>query len=251
MCSIAIIAINRDGKALAGRLKADFKNAKVFSVRMDRSGALKNLVREIFDKYDGLIFIAALGIVVRLIGPLARTKLSDPAVVAVDTAGRFAVSVLSGHEGGANRLAYLAAASLGASPVVTTGKEVHKKFILGIGTRRGAAADDIGRAIAKALKKKDIKPDEVRVVATVDLKKTERGLIEACSSLGLPLVFIPKEEIKNFRGAISKSDVVRRHIGLDGVCEPCALLAGRAARLILKKEILCGIAVAIAEEGLV
>lgn len=86
---------------------------------------MKNLVRRIFAEYDGLIFIAALGMVVRLISPLIKSKLSDPAVVCVDSAARFSVSLLSGHEGGANRLAFLVAASLDALPVITTAKEVH------------------------------------------------------------------------------------------------------------------------------
>ena len=89
----------------------------------------------------------------------------------------------------------------------------------------------------------------VRLAATIELKKYEKGLIEACHDLGLPLVFISRESIGNFKGGISKSEVVKRHIGLDGVCEPCALLAGRRTGLILKKEAQDGVAIAIAEEN--
>jgi len=246
---IAIISINKNTEKLAKKLKPSFENAKIFSGRMAQKCVLKNLVGGIFKEYEGLIFIGALGIAVRLISPFIKNKLSDPAVVSVDSAARFAISVLSGHEGGANKLAFLAASYLGALPIVTTGKEVHKKFILGIGTRRGIDSHSVERAIKKAIKKKRIKLEDVRMVATVDLKKNERGLIKGCSDLDLPLFFIPKESIRNFKGDISVSEVVRRNIGLDGVCEPCALLAGRRAKLILKKEILGHVAVAIAREG--
>lgn len=246
---IAIITMNKDGKYLAKKLKRRFPNAKIFNGRMDHRGSLRDLVHSIFNKYEGLIFISALGITVRLIGGLIKSKLTDPAVVSVDSAGRFSISVLSGHEGGANRLAFLVAESLDAFPVITTGKEVHKRFILGLGMRRGIDSDSVREAINKAIKKIGIGLDELRVVSTIDIKKNEEGLRQVCDELGLPLVFISKESIKNFKGNISNSEIVRRHIDLDGVCEPCALLAGRRATLILKKDVSKGIAIAIAREA--
>lgn len=246
---IAIITINHAGENLARTMMSDFPGADIFNSRMSRRGALKKLVEYVFNKYDGLIFIAALGITIRLIGGLIKNKFHDPAVVSVDTAGRSSISVLSGHEGGANRLAFLVAASTGASPVVTTGAEVHKKFVLGIGTRRGIDAGTVKKAIRKAMSRKKIDLGAIRLVSTIDLKKDEKGLIEACRDLDLPLIFISKESIKNFKGVISVSEVVRRHIGTDGVCEPCALLAGRRAGLILRKQLTAGVAVSIAEEG--
>ncbi|MBQ7180194.1 MAG: precorrin-4 C(11)-methyltransferase [Bacteroidaceae bacterium] len=67
-----------------------------------------------------LIFIGAMGICVRLIAPAVRDKHTDPAVVCVDSAGRFAVSVMSGHLGGANELTRCVARIIGARPVITT-----------------------------------------------------------------------------------------------------------------------------------
>ena len=246
---IAIITINREGRNLAKKLKAGFPDAKIFYDQITRKAELKNLVERAFNEYDGLIFIAAVGITVRLIGPLAKNKLSDPAVVSIDSAGRFAISVLSGHEGGANQLTYLAAACLGAMPVVTTGQEVHKKFILGIGSRRGIKAAQVKLAFRRALKKKKIRLQDVRLAATIDLKQDEQGLLKACADSQLPLVFISKDEIKNFRLGISASQVTKRYLGVDGVCEPCALLAGRRSKLIAKKEIFNGVTVAIAKEN--
>ena len=49
-----------------------------------------------------------------------RHKHTDPAVVCVDDGGRFAVSLLSGHIGGADALAGEVAAILGSTPVITS-----------------------------------------------------------------------------------------------------------------------------------
>ncbi len=76
-----------------------------------------------FDQADGLIYIGAAGIAVRAVAPYLRDKLTDPAVVAVDEQGRYAVSLLSGHVGGANRLAEKVARILEAEPVITTASD--------------------------------------------------------------------------------------------------------------------------------
>jgi cobalt-precorrin 5A hydrolase len=65
----------------------------------------------------------ALGIVVRILGPLARDKQTDPPVIVVDEAGKFAISVLGGHGGGANGLTRQVAESIGATSVITTASE--------------------------------------------------------------------------------------------------------------------------------
>ncbi|HHL40352.1 MAG TPA: cobalamin biosynthesis protein CbiG [Deltaproteobacteria bacterium] len=67
-----------------------------------------------------VVFIGAAAIAVRLVAPFLKDKLTDPAVVVVDEAGRYAVSLLSGHMGGGNDLARRVAAVIGAEPVVTT-----------------------------------------------------------------------------------------------------------------------------------
>lgn len=77
-----------------------------------------------WNEYDGLVMVMAAGIVVRHIGTLCRSKSSDPAVVVCDEAGNYAVSLLSGHLGGANRLAADVARITGGRPVVTTATDV-------------------------------------------------------------------------------------------------------------------------------
>jgi cobalt-precorrin 5A hydrolase len=88
-------------------------------------GPLRLAFPAIWAESDSIVAVMALGIVVRLVGPLATDKRRDPAVVVVDDAGRFAVSVLGGHGAGANELAREVAAILGATPVITTASEAH------------------------------------------------------------------------------------------------------------------------------
>ncbi len=83
------------------------------------------LLNQLWTAYDQIVLFFALGAVVRLIAPLLRHKHIDPGIVAIDDAGRFAISVVSGHIGDANGLALRCAEVLGATPVVTTASEVH------------------------------------------------------------------------------------------------------------------------------
>jgi cobalt-precorrin 5A hydrolase len=98
-------------------------------------GPLRKVFPAIWAENEAIVAVMALGIVVRLIGPLASDKRRDPAVVAVDDAGRYAISVLGGHGAGANELAGFVAEVLGAQAIVTTASE----------SRGLPAVDRIGR----------------------------------------------------------------------------------------------------------
>ena len=97
------------------------------------------------------VLIMASGIAVRYLDGLTASKHTDPAVVVLDEAARFAIPLLSGHEGGANALAYRLARLTGAVPVVTTATEALKPLTLGIGCRRGKSVDEIERAVLQVL----------------------------------------------------------------------------------------------------
>ena len=106
----AMIQISEAGQDIADLLKREL-GAKVIK-RTDVSTQWK--------KFDAFIFIGAMGICVRTIAPYIKDKHEDPAVVCVDSLGLNAVSVLSGHIGGANDLAHDVAAIIGAREVITT-----------------------------------------------------------------------------------------------------------------------------------
>lgn len=84
----------------------------------------KENLRAGFDRYDSLVCIMATGIVVRILAPLIVHKTSDPAVVVLDQKGKYAISLLSGHLGGANDLAREMAAISGGEAVITTATDV-------------------------------------------------------------------------------------------------------------------------------
>ena len=114
------------------------------------SGSLSEWTGQQFAACDGLIFIGAAGIAVRLIAPYLKDKLTDPAVIVVDEAGQFAISLLSGHVGGANRLTEWTAEILNAVPVVTTASDVRGRTAIDVwAVEHGLALTD--RILAKEI----------------------------------------------------------------------------------------------------
>jgi cobalt-precorrin 5A hydrolase/precorrin-3B C17-methyltransferase len=86
----------------------------------------KGAVEKAWEQAEALLFVMASGIAVRTIAPLLQDKKSDPAVVVIDESGRYAVSLLSGHLGGANEKAREIAAFLGGEAVITTASDVNR-----------------------------------------------------------------------------------------------------------------------------
>ncbi len=83
-----------------------------------------------FNLYDGHIFIMATGIVIRKIAPLIKSKDIDPAVLVVDEGENFVISLISGHIGGANELAYKVAQSYSLTPIITTSSDITGKIAI-------------------------------------------------------------------------------------------------------------------------
>jgi precorrin-4 C11-methyltransferase len=110
---------------------------------------------------EAIIFIGALGICVRIIAPMISDKYSDPAVVCIDSVGRNAISVLSGHLGGANQLCEEIAHIIGATPVITTQSDNIGMWALDtLGKRFGweteATRTEMNRAIATLVNGKSV-----------------------------------------------------------------------------------------------
>ena len=253
---IALISLSNEGARVAARLATRWELCDVFLYagvtelpQARRFERIFDLTRDVFAAYQGLVFIAPTGVVVRAIAPLLRNKTTDPAVVAVDVGGRWAVSLLSGHEGGANDLALDVANLLGAEPVVSTTTEAVKDLIVGVGCRRGVAAGDIVAAVRAALTAAACDLARVRLLASADLKAEEFGLIEAARELALPLRLIGSEEIRQTSYAFQTSSFVQDKVDLPAVAEPVALLAGRRTRLILPRQVFHSVTVAIARES--
>lgn len=119
-----VLAVTRRGKTLAARFSGAI-GARVIGPERLGSGGLKSEVERAFKTSPAIVFVCASGIAVRTIAPLLRGKDIDPAVVVMDEAGRFVISLVSGHLGGANALARRIASITGAAPVITTATDVH------------------------------------------------------------------------------------------------------------------------------
>lgn len=206
----------------------------------------KEQFAQVYRQHAQWVMVAASGIAVRFLSGLPQDKHTDPAVVVLDEAGRYAVSLLAGHEGGANRLAYQVANAVGAVPVVTTATETLKPLVLGIGCRKEATAARIEACVRLALRERRL--EEVREVATIDLKAREPGLLEFCEQYDLPLRVLARDTVAARSWLTQPSDWVRKNVGLDGVCEPCALIASPRGKLIVPKTTQDGVAVAVVEE---
>ncbi|GGU53821.1 precorrin-3B C(17)-methyltransferase [Streptomyces daghestanicus] len=112
---IGIVSATAAGAAARDRLAAAWPGrVRVYG------GPVADAVRAAFAECEQLVCFLATGAVVRIVAPLLAGKETDPGIVCVDEAGRFAVALLGGHGGGANALAREVAGVLGAEPVVTT-----------------------------------------------------------------------------------------------------------------------------------
>ena len=126
----AIVAISQPGSELARSLQTllDGEVTLYLDRRFIRDGddatafdlPVRPVIHQVFDNYQRLVLFIPMGAVVRLLAPRLESKHRDPAVVCVDDGGRFAVSLISGHTGGADALAQMVAKALGGTSVITS-----------------------------------------------------------------------------------------------------------------------------------
>lgn len=337
---LAVIAITRNGtrlgekivKELGGDLYILEKNVpQDCQCFHPIKGDFIEFVHGIFYKYDGLVFLAAAGIAVRAIAKVIEKKTVDPAVVAVDERGRFAVSLLSGHLGGANELAVRVAGVLGAVPVVTTasdsagfegidvmakkmgfyierffelkrvsaclvnGEKVvfaaepgfpekalnemkeklrdttavfcsrdfsddsaadacdmifcdaaaavfiadgkirspaiphiilrPRNIVLGIGTKRGIAFEELLAAVKAAVKELDFDENRIGCIATIDIKRDEECINMLARHLDVPVKYYSSRELAKVEEKFPISYFVKKTTGVGSVARPAAYLA--------------------------
>ncbi|MDD7511774.1 MAG: cobalt-precorrin 5A hydrolase [Peptostreptococcaceae bacterium] len=133
MKTLSIIAFTKRGKNLRSKLVEKLSQLDKFEVDIPLEGQnQRDFVRDNFNRRDGFIFIGASGIAVRYIAPLIKSKDVDPAVVLLDEFGRYSISLLSGHLGGANELAEEIAQLIDAEPIITTATDINEKFAVDV-----------------------------------------------------------------------------------------------------------------------
>ena len=290
---IAILTVTEKGFELAKRISAR-TDGDIFC-KGRNFDSLKNLVADIFTKFDALIFICAAGIAVRVIAPHIVSKLKDPAVIVIDERGQNVISLLSGHVGGANDLTLKIATALNANPVITTATDVENKFaadafaasfgltptpkdaikiinsailrdepiyltagsttlnlvpqklIAGIGCKRGTSAEKIYSAVKAACEMINQPLERIKLLASVDIKSDEVGLLEFAKNMGVEIKFFGVEELakKIAEYKLSESEFVKAAIGVGNVCEAAALCCVKTARFALQKKSFDGVTVCL------
>lgn len=152
---IAIFAFSTKGCSIAKTLEENYQGANVYTIErlakeysfLPIEKGITVAVGQCFDQVDALVFVGACGIAVRAIAPYLKSKVSDPAVVVIDDHAKHAISLLSGHLGGANELTQKIANLLGADPVITTATDVSGKFSVDDFARKhGCILDNLGLA---------------------------------------------------------------------------------------------------------
>lgn len=334
---IACISFTQLGKEIGEKLvKLSSKNNEYtvhHFINSEINGGIKSIIVCLFDEYDGLIFISATGIAVRLINPYIINKTVDPAIVVVDDEGNFSISLLSGHIGGANEVAKWVADTIGAIPVITTASDnrgiesidlfamknnyymenmraikditammvnknkigfyselkevikydnlkiidnfqdidhsikgviivssqkdinipyekycrlIPKNINIGIGCRRGMEGKRIIEAIENILTQLNLSFNAIKAIGTIEVKKDEIGIIEACNHFNCPLKIFTLEEIKKVEDNFPKSQFVKETIGVYSVSEPSAHLLG--GKMLTGKIKIDGITISISKE---
>ncbi|GHU60099.1 cobalamin biosynthesis protein CbiG [Clostridia bacterium] len=187
---IGVIAFTANGAGLSKTIMAGLgtegftcfgflpeRYAKLFGMSAYQS--LEHWSRYAFAQFGAMIFVGAVGIAVRAIAPHVDSKTRDPAVICVDELGRFAIPLLSGHIGGANRLSETIAEITGGTPVVTTATDINGVF----------AVDSWATANGYAV----VNPENIKRVSSALLENRPVGLIS-----DFPLTTAPPRGVSEY-----------------------------------------------------
>lgn len=214
MRKIGIAAFTERGRALADRLEqilsTERNEMEAEILRYEKN--LKQWCGKCFEEAEGILFIGACGIAVRTIAPFLKSKTTDPAVLVLDEAGQFVISLLSGHIGGANEFALTIAEAIGAIPVITTASDVNGKLAVDVFAKKNGLAIGSMQA-AKRIAAAILRGERVGVYCT--------GVIEDELPPELSLISESREERAAKRSSAA---------GLGE--EACVLFSGKADHLI-------------------
>ena len=269
MTHTAIILVSESSISLAKRVAADgFSDREHFLSERGEKPELRSVIytknevpgctsigpyasflKDHWQDFDAVIFIGALGICVRSIASALKNKYRDPAVVCIDSTGKFVIPVVSGHVGGANDLARRLAALLGAEAVVTTQSDNEGLWALDTldrtyGWQVKATPAQMNRAVFAFVQKQptallleirdkgtdaleQTKPDHVQVFyRREDLDPTRFGLLIAVTPRTLPDV------PEGLPVLVFRPPVLHLGFGCRKQCDPAGIPEAIAAKLI-------------------
>ncbi len=123
------IAFTEKGRSVIERLSKEYEKRGMETVISCGVGtSAEDFVSQGFRDRACLIFVSAMGIAVRYIAKYVNDKFTDSPVIVIDDNAQFVIPLLSGHVGGANKVALTIAELLGAVPVITTSTDVNDVF---------------------------------------------------------------------------------------------------------------------------
>ncbi len=193
---IYCVAVTRQGARVAQAVASALKGALYLPERLacEYPGSrgysnIRDFFSRAFKEARGIVCVMACGIVVRGIKDYVESKTKDPAIVVVDERGQFAISLLSGHLGGANSLAQMVSQAIGAQPVITTATDVN-----GL-----PALDDVARELSLEI-------SDLNTLRTIHMALLEGQTVCAIDRAGIlkryfggrdtsPLIILTSEEL--------------------------------------------------------
>lgn len=117
---------------------------------------------------------------------------------------------------------------------------------VGIGCRRNVSPEDILEVLRSTLDTHLLAAESIACLASADIKKDEAGLHAAAKALAVPLLFFPSGDMATVQ-VTAPSAKAQEMFGLDGVCEPAAVLAaGARASLLVPKTVGRSVTIAVA-----
>jgi cobalt-precorrin 5A hydrolase len=236
---IAVVAITRLGVETSQKIQRCLEAAGLAATvyapkKYSQSGVVvmeKNIgdfIKDIYSKVDAVVAVMATGIIIRSVAPLLESKLTDPAVVGVDASGKFVISLLSGHLGGANQLSRLIAEGIGATPVITTASDVMGK----------QSVDELAKQLHLAIRN----PDSLVAVNSAIVNE-DRIVVVLVGEVKLPISTLGGFEVKTADNGLEALDIINRYdAGIIVTNEPLAIAKFVKPFTILKiKRIVVGL----------
>jgi cobalt-precorrin 5A hydrolase len=236
---IAVVAITRRGVETALKIKEALDkvglNVTVYAPKKySQTGVVTlekkvgDFIKDTYSNVDALVAVMATGITIRAVAPLLENKLTDPAVVGVDAAGKFVISLISGHFGGANELSRTIAKGIGATPVITTASDVTGKM----------SFDEIAKILHLT-----IQNPESLVAVNAAIVNGDNVVVILIGAVKIPTNIVSCYEIKKAENGLQALEIINRYdAGVIITHEPLSIAKFEKPFTILKtKTIVVGL----------
>ena len=236
--TFTVFALTEAGLALAKKIEISHPNTSI----LFKPKHFKQRVRDSFFEGKPIILICAMGIAVRILGPVIADKKTDPPVLVMDDQGKYIIPILSGHEGGANFLAHQLSTVL-SSQVIITGVHsyTHPVYSVGMGCERHCDIHHLKDLLLQALREVNLTHEDINCLASIDIKSDEKALIQLAKEYGWEFKTWGADTLRKKEHLLStKSEIVFNEVGVYGVAESAALVCAESfshipSELILKK----------------